>query len=303
MADEKPEQKLAPARARPSKKRRRTVVIQTIIVGFVLVSAWVGVMIGLQMWRGKSHDFRPEAIPILEQIRDGKAENVWENASQRFQEMIRRDRWMEMAADINKTLGGYREILQVKDSITIDGPGGHTGKLSASIEFEHATTNGSISFEKTDGEWLLLGISIDIPESLVDKAKELQSKERFEAPVEVMEAVNRILEQERDNKGAEIYNQAAEPFKQSIGSVTVFEELLAKRRRRLGPYQRILDVLKTGQNPGQSSAKVVVTVQYAREITVVTFNFIKDDDANWKLVTYKVVLPVPRVPNLDLEGQ
>ena len=81
----------------------------------------------------------------------------------------------------------------------------------------------------------------------------------------------------------------------------MWQGLVAKRRERLGSYVRILDVLKTTQNPGQSGATVVVTVQYTKEITVVTFNFTKNDEGNWKLLTYKVVIPVPRVPNLSLE--
>ena len=277
-------------------------LIKTIIAAFVLVSAWVGVMIGLQLWRGKSHDFRPEAIAILEQISAGNADDVWDHATERFQEMIRRDRWAEMASDLNVTLGGYREIVTVIDSLTIKGPGGQTGKFAARIEFDHATTTGSVSFQKIENEWLLLGISIDIPEALVETAKKLQSTERFEAPAEVMTQVRRILEQERDGKAALIYDES-EPVRKSVGELHVLQGLVAKRRERLGSYERILDVLKTSQNPGQSGSTVVVTVQYTKEITVVTFNFTKNDEGNWKLLTYKVVIPVPRVPNLSLEDQ
>ena len=75
--------------------RRRRKLFQGVIVTFVLISAWIAVMVGLQFWSTGGYNFQTETERILSLMRDGKAELVYRDASPRFQQMIIVDRFLD----------------------------------------------------------------------------------------------------------------------------------------------------------------------------------------------------------------
>lgn len=287
-----------PATPEERRKRRRN-LIQSFLVTFVLISAWIGIMVGYQlMSTSEAYTFRAETREVLERIRDGKAEIVYREASPRLQEMMISDRFLELSSDIRATLGGFRDILAIKQVALITGPGGKTGQAQATLEFDRGRAPGNFSYHWVDGKWRLLGLSIDIPDAL---KKEVASRSetravRVEADAEVHALVKKTLEEVRDGGSEAVYAQASPTFKQSIDRDT-FLQVQEQRRLALGPYVRILDTLESWRDRSRSKAQVTVVVQYEKARTPVTIGFIKVDDV-WRLAHYKVVMPQPRIPRL-----
>jgi hypothetical protein len=285
--------------------RRRWMVLQSVLITFVLISAWVGVMVGYQLMSTPAYSFRAETQEVLERIRDGKAEQVYRDSSPLLQETMIADRFLELASDIRGSLGGFRQILAIKQVELLDGPGGKTARAKASLEFDRGKTASHFSYHWINGEWRLLGLSIDIPEHLdqeVVTARAETRQVRVEAPAEVHALMRQTLERVRDDQSGAVYDEASPTFKQSISRDT-FLELQEQRRSFLGKYVRILDTVESRRNRSRSAAQVTVLAQYEKARTTVTIHFIKIDDL-WKLAHYKVVMPQPRIPRLveQLDG-
>lgn len=271
-------------------------LLRTVIITLVLSFGWVGVLVGLQVLRGTAYNFRSETQRVLELIRDGNAAQVFSEASPRMQRDMIEESFLELASDIRATLGGFREILAIKQIAHISGPGGETGRAKATLVFDRGKTSGTFSYHRTGGAWRLLGFDIDIPESL--QADALSRSEtravRIEAPAEVHALARELLEQVRDGHSAAIYDQAAPTFKQSIAQ-SAFLELQRQRHQALGRYVRILDTLASWRNQSRTMATVTVVAQYDKAKTSVTMGFIRLGE-DWKLSQYKVVMPPPRLP-------
>ena len=75
---------------RVARTRRGRLLIRSVIVGFVLVAAWIAVIVGLQLHGNDTPDFRPDAERILVALSRGTIDEVFEQASPRFQEMVRK---------------------------------------------------------------------------------------------------------------------------------------------------------------------------------------------------------------------
>jgi hypothetical protein len=287
---------LAPARRR----KRRWMVIQSVLVTFVLISAWVGVMVGYQLMSTPAYSFRAETQQVLERIRDGKAEQVYRESSPLLQEIMIADRFLELASDIRGALGGFRQILAIKQVESLSGPGGKTGRAQATLEFDRGKTSSHFSYHWSNGEWRLLGFNVDIPEHLNKEIVTSRSETRLvrvEAPAEVHALVRQTLQRVSDDQDGAVYDEASPTFKQSISRAT-FLELQDQRRSSLGKYVRILDTVESRRNLSRSTAQVTVLAQYEKAKTTVTIHFIKIDDI-WKLAHYKVVMPQPRIPRLS----
>ena len=284
-----------PDPATTARLRRRRKLFQGVIVTFVLISVWIAVMVGLQFFWSGGYNFRSETERILEQIRDGKVEQVYREASPRFHQLMILDRFRDLSSDINQTVGAFRRLLATKLVESVSGPGGTTRRVKATIEFDKGKTTGSFSFHWHEQRWKLLRIGIDLPEEL---ANEVMSRSeiraaRKEAPKEIYDLAEHILEMERDGKTQEIWQNASTTFQQSIDEKT-FTDVQNERRRVLGSYVRVLDTLKSARNASRRKATVVAVAQYEEAKATVTLGFIKLDDA-WKLAHYKVVMPPLRI--------
>lgn len=302
-----------------ARTRRFKLVVQGVIIAFVLVFAWIGVLIGLQMISSKAYRFRAEVTQVMEMIRDGrqKQDALYDSASPRFQDMIVKPRFLDLCARINQTLGAFKQVASTNDPVTTDGPDGKTGNVTVTLEFrndldEKVIATGSFSFHFWEGEWRLLGLYVEIPEEIEDEGWGPEvTKARGEASAEVLERITTILRRASSGDGAALYDEASEGFKRTITEKQRFLEILAKQKENLGDFVRVLYITHTWQSAEQNHANVVAVLEYDRarnpenpEIvkTEGRFEFIKENDTTWRLFKYKVVMPEPEIPRRPSPG-
>ena len=290
-----------PDAATRSRQRRRRKLFQGVIVTFVLITAWIGIMVGIQYLRTGGYNFRAETENILEMMRDGKAEQVYREASPHFQQLMIADRFLEFASDINQTLGGFRRLMATKLISSISRPSGNTRRVKATIEFDNGQTTGTFSYHWHEQQWKLLRISIDLPEHLARQVigRAETRAARKEAPKRVYDLAESVLELDRDGKVEQLWREASPTFQSSIDLQT-FVDVQEERRRVLGNYVRILDTLKSARTASRKQATVAAVVQYEKARATVTLGFIRMD-GTWRLAHYKVVMPPLRLPQVSTE--
>jgi hypothetical protein len=265
-----------------------------VILSFLLVFSWIAVIVGLQLRHARPPDFRPLAEEILIAVRDGQAREVYAGSSIRFQEVVLEETFVEQMADMNRTLGPFQEISAVLETEINRGPGGRTGRIDARLEYATGSTKASMAFRWESGNWKMLGIFVDVPTN-VAPATQKQREARVKGPQdELRAAAQEILELSAKGEVDAIWNQAALGFQQSI-ALPNFRETEADRRKVLGPFRRILDVTTARQNPSRTGASLQLLIEFEKATITGTFEFTKIDDA-WKLTFFKLVLPLPRVP-------
>ncbi len=98
-----------------ARTRRGRLLIRSAIVGFILVAAWIVVIVGLQLHGNDTPDFRPNAERILVDLSSGSIDEVYEQSSPRLQEMARKERFVDDMTDPKETVGKFREITAVND--------------------------------------------------------------------------------------------------------------------------------------------------------------------------------------------
>ncbi|MFT3693563.1 MAG: hypothetical protein QM831_10520 [Kofleriaceae bacterium] len=285
-----------------TKTRRGRLLVRSVVVGFVLVAAWIAVIVGLQLHGNDVPDFRPTAEKILVEISKGSASigEVYEKASPRFQEMVRKERFIDEMTDLNTTLGKFGELTSINDTLVTSGPGGRVGRVSISAAFEKGRTRGSISFHWDQGRWKLLGIGLELPPEL--KVTQAQREQRVQAckdsgdrkTCDVRDAAETILEKLRDGKAGDVWDAASPVFRQQETRI-LFATIQDDNRKVLGAYKRILRVTEAKVIGGTSATFDVVT-EFERSSGVrVVFGFERSSKSSaWQLRSFKLVLPMPR---------
>src|SRR5512144_1483474 len=162
-----------------ARTRRGRLLIRSMIVGFVLVAAWIGVIVALQLHGNDTPDFRPNAERILVDLSKGLIDEIYEQASPRFQETARKERFIDDMTDLNETVGKFREITAVNDSLVTTGPTGRIGRVSLTVAYEKATCKVAVSLHYDQDRWKLLGIGVELPDEL--KITQAQREERVKA--------------------------------------------------------------------------------------------------------------------------
>jgi hypothetical protein len=278
------------------KTRKSRVLVRSIVVGFLLVFTWIAAIVWVQLQEKPAPDFRPLAEKVLVALRDGKAAQVYDQASPRFQEVVLEERFVDDMTEMTRTLGRFLEITSVDETEVTEGPGGRTGRVGLRLLFEKGQAAGNVSFHWDEQRWKVLGVSFDMPDTIAQVESTAEKREeRVRAPPEIRPLVEATLEQLRDGKVEQVWNAAAPVFTSSVtlaGLVT----LEKSRRDVLGVYRRILDVTSSRQNPGQTSASLDALVEYDKGVVSATFGFAREG-GTWKLASYKLVLPKPRVPS------
>lgn len=284
----------------PRRRKRKRRFILPVTITFVLVFGWIGVMVGLQMLSGREGAFRNETMAVLAAIRDGRMAELHREASPLFRERMTVDALTEMAADVDQTLGTFREILTSTIVDEIDGPGGRTRRLATTLAFEHAKTSGHFSFHWVDGRWRLLGFSISLPTALAQASdQDAAVTARNQAPDRVLDRFREVLESGRDGRAAQIHAEAAPSFRAAIDADR-FAKLVKEREHLLGRYVDIASIQRATQNRLRSKAWVTALVRFAKVETTVSMTFLKLDGI-WRLSYYKVAIPLPSVPDIDTD--
>ena len=294
---------------RAAKTRKGKLLVRSLFVGFVLVASWITVIVALQLHGNETPDFRPIAEQLLIDLsKDQTAvEGVYDTSSPRFQEMVRKEKFVDDMNDLNATVGKFREITAVNDSLVTSGPTGRIGRVSLTVAYEKATCKASVSLHEDKGVWKLLGIGVELPKEL--KISQAAREERVQACKDAMSkscdlyvAANGILEQLREGHADQVWDAASGVFQKQEERAR-FITLQEEHRALLGPYVRILKVTEAkviGNATGGNNATFEVITEYARSSGVaVTLGFYRGSRTKpWKLRSFKVVLPMPRAGDI-----
>jgi hypothetical protein len=286
-----------------ARTRRGRVLVRSLIVGFLLVFAWVAVIIYFQVRGGEKPDLRPRAEELMLQLRDSTDgyRALFDASSPRFQEVTDLQAFAHLMDDMKRTLGRFKEIAAVNDTIVTRGPGGVIARVDLMLDFERGRARGTISLHRDAGVWKFLGIGIELPEHLVAKETSPEARaERVKAPAGVRTRVEELLDQLAKPEPGAVWDASAPLFQASVSRAD-FERIEAERRGILGAYRRVLDETPTEKprgatSPGGTSAWFTALVEYERAIVTSTFGFLKDEDNRWRLTSYVVVMPMPRAP-------
>ena len=291
---------------RVAQTRRGRLLVRSVIVGFLLVFAWIALIVGWELRANDTPDFRPEAEHILVELSQGSAAiaQVYEAASPRFQENVREEVFLGDMTDMNATLGKFRELTAINDTLVTHGPTGKIGRVSLTAAFERGICKGSISFHYVDGAWKLLGIGIELPPDM--KITQAQREQRVAAckdpmnpkTCELNRVADGILAQLRDGQAGAVWDAADDVFK-TQESRDKFIEIQDQHRAALGAYRRILDVTEAKLTKGSTlleSATFEVLAEFDKAHGVRTvFGFGRNSEtAPWKLRSLKIVVPMPR---------
>jgi len=283
-----------------ARTRRGRLLIRSMIVGFILVAAWITVIVALQLHGNDTPDFRPNAERILVDLNKGMIDEIYEQASPRFQETARKERFIDDMTDLNETVGKFREITAVNDSLVTTGPTGRIGRVSLTVAYAKATCKVSVSLHYDQDRWKLLGIGVELPNEL--KITQAQREERVKVcndPMdlkhcEVHQAADAILRRLKDGQADRVWDDATAVF-QKLEQKAKFVQLQLEHQIALGSYRRIIRVSEA-KVIGGTSATFDALAEFDKASGVRTvFGFFRNSKRNpWKLRSFKIVLPMPR---------
>jgi hypothetical protein len=283
--------------------RRGRLLVRSLVVGFVLVFIWIAVIVALQL-RGSTEqiDFRPFAEKVLIELSSGPdaIARAWDNASPRFQEFVAKERFIDDMTDLHATVGKFKEISAVNDTLVTRGPTGRVGRVSLTIAYEKGKTKASVSLHQHEGTWKLLGVAVEVPPDV--KITQREREARVQACKDPMDpkncelhvAANAILEKLRDNQGAQVWDEAT-PIFQKQEEKTRWVQIQRENQLVLGEYRRIIAVSE--QRVFRSGNAVYDTlIEFSRAQGVrAIFGFTRASKSEpWKLVSMKIVVPMPR---------
>lgn len=286
---------------RVARTRRGRLLVRSLVVGFVLVATWIVVIVALQLHGNKTPDFRPIAERILVDLSKGTGgiEAVYDAGSPRFHEMVRKERFLDDMSDLAATVGAFKEITAINDTLVTTGPGGRIGRVSMTVAYEKGTTRASVSLHSDQGVWKLLGIGVELPPELeITQAQRQQRVQACKDPMakscDLYVTANRILEQLRDGQAEAVWDGATSVF-QKQDEKARWVETQREHAQILGSYLRILAVTDAKVIGGTHASFDVIT-EYARAAGVrAIFGFFRRSKADpWKLRSFKIVLPMPR---------
>ncbi len=296
---------------RVAKTRRGRLLVRSMFVGFALVTSWIVVIVALQLRDDETPDLRPEADAVLAELSKGDraVKAVYESSSPRLQELTREDVFIGDMMDLSATVGAYKEITAVNDTLITSGPGGRVARISLTIAFENGRSRGSVSLHWDEGRWKLLGIGVELPPDLVITQK--QREERVAACKDPMDAqrcdlhiaANAILQQLRDGGAAAVWDAAAPSFQQQEEKAR-FVALQTRNAAALGDYRRIIAVPEA-KIYGGNSAVFDTLLEFAQSQGVrAIFGFFRVTRTDaWRLRSFKLVMPLPRAAGLPAPAE
>jgi hypothetical protein len=283
--------------------RRGRLLVRSLVVGFVLVFIWISVIVAMQL-RGRTEqiDFRPFAEKVLIELSSGPSAigQAWETASPRFQEFVSKELFVDDMIDLHATVGKFKEISAVNDTLVTRGPTGRVGRVSLTVAYEKGKTKASVSLHHHEGVWKLLGVAVEVPPDVQITQREREA--RVQACKDPMDpkkcdlyvAANTILELLRDDQASQVWD-AATPIFQKQEDKARWVQIQRENQLALGEFRRIIAV--TEQRVFRSGNAVYdILIEYARAQGVrAIFGFTRASKNDpWKLLSMKVVVPMPR---------
>jgi hypothetical protein len=288
-----------------ARTRRGRLLIRSAIVGFILVAAWIVVIVGLQLHGNDTPDFRPTAEAILVAISKSSVDEVYEQSSPRFQEMVRKERFIDDMTDLAETVGKFREITAVNDSIATTGPTGKIGRVSLTVAYDKATCKVAVSLHFDQDRWKLLGLGVELPPEL--KISQAQREQRVKAckdPMDIKhcdvhQVADSILRRLKEGQVEQVWDEATAVF-QKQEQKPRFVQLQLEHMVALGEYRRIIAVSEAKVIGGTSATfDALAEFDKASGVRTVFGFYRRSESAPWKLRSFKIVLPMPRAAGDD----
>ncbi|MBX3155568.1 MAG: DUF4019 domain-containing protein [Deltaproteobacteria bacterium] len=293
---------------RVARTRSGRLLFRSLIVGFAIVASWITIIVAVQIRGTDAPDFRPLAEQILIQLSNSSYDELYEKSSPRFQEVVRKERFVDEMSDMQATVGKFREITAVNDTLVTTGPTGRVGRLSLTVAFDKGTCKSSVSFHWDDGTWKLLGVGVELPPELRPTAEQREARvipptcaDPMSKKCELKIVANAILEKLRDGKAGEVYDEASDVF-QKEGDRGRFVQIQTEHAVVLGEFRRILAVTEAIQTDGHTRATFDALLEYANALAVrAVFTFERPLGTHaWRLRSFKRVLPMPRLDDVKL---
>jgi hypothetical protein len=202
---------------------------------------------------------------------------------------------------LSQTVGKFREITAVNDTLVTGGATGKVGRVSLTVAYEKATCKASVSLHNDQGRWKLLGIGVELPPEL--KISQAQREERVRACKEPMDikhcdvhqVADAILQQLKDGRADQVWDDATVVFQKQEPKAK-FVQLQSEHMAVLGNYRRIIAVTEAKLMIGGTSATFDTLAEFDKASGVRTvFGFFRRSKLEpWKLRSFKIVLPMPR---------
>lgn len=281
--------------AKPGRRWKKRILTVLVLAGIALFLA------NNRGYFETQYGFQEETTKILGQLTGGaeRATIVYEESSVPLRESRLLASEIDRAERLTKTLGRFHEIDSVEDVEMHDTIRGKTARIQYELRFANdITTPGSLSYLRDKGgEWRLLGYSIQVPMMLAAKVESIDSEtKRIVAPAQVRKLLVTILEDTAKGLGDAIHEKASPPFQESSSKVQ-FQKMLALINKELGAFQHVLEFTKSDHNASKTRAKLTAILQYEKRRTTGTFEFIKiENEDEWRLLRFKVLIPEPLLP-------
>jgi len=267
----------------------------------VLVAAWIAVIVALQVRGTDAPDFRPQAEKFLIQLSQGSDSiaALYDSGSPRFQELERKQQFIDKMMDMRATIGQFKEIAAVNETLVTTGPTGRVGRVGLTAVYEKCKCKMTVSLHYQDGEWKFLGVGLELPPEV--KITQEQREERIQACKDPMDprtcdvyvAANTILEQLRDGKAGEVWDNAGRVFKQQETRER-FIELHRENAAALGEFRRIIAVSEAKVTGTNVTYDVLLEYAKAQGVRAI-FGFYRGSSSDpLRLRSLKIVLPMPR---------
>jgi hypothetical protein len=288
---------------RVARTRRGRLLFRSLIVGFAIVASWIAIIVAVQIRGTDAPDFRPLAERILIELSRANYDELYEKSSPRFQEVVRKERFVDEMSDMLATVGVFREIKAVNDTLVTTGATGRVGRVSLTVAFDKGTAKASVSFHWDDNTWKLLGVGVELPPELRPTTEQREARvtpptchDAMSKKCELKIVANAILEKLRDNKADQVYDQASDVF-QKEGDRARFIQIQTEHTAVLGEFRRILQVTEAIETHNHTRAVFDCLLEYANALAVrAVFTFERPlGTTAWKLRSFKRVIPMPRL--------
>lgn len=280
-----------------ARTREGRLLLRSFVVGMLVVFAAFAGIIYWQVKAGTTPNLRAQADAVLVELGARRFSGLYANASARLQEVTREETFVQQLSSMRETVGEYRQITAINDTLVTQGPSGTIARVELVAEFSRGKTQGTVSLQRDNQQWRLLGLSLTLIGALAEQeTNQVAREKRAKTDPSVRQTVEQLLTQLRDQQHDAVWSNATSIFQQSI-SVAELASLEADRRVVLGTYVRVLDVISAKVNPSATVAGFDALVEYTANTTRVAFGLARDPTiaTGWRLNSYRVILPLPRV--------
>jgi len=234
------------------------------------------------------------------------AGEVYDQGTTLLRDAILRDRFVDMILHARRVLGPMRDVVTVLGEERFDSRAGQVVRVDLDVAFKKGKSAVSVSYLRggRDEPWRLLGVSIEIPESVRSEA---ESGVPTFLPAETPEGLRLIADELflalSKGRGKEVYAAADQEFRDSISEAR-FLGSLDSEQKELGAFRRIIAEVNTGQTADKRRVRLYLLVEYDRSKTTATVEFVREGDPegdggespNWRLTSYRLLMPRPLLP-------